>query len=73
MFGSDSVSEIGVHCLILAVQPVDRQYSAGDALDQGFPNWGSRPLKGSRNDLQGSQRVYQLLQERVKLVSLSNS
>ena len=33
MFGSDSVSEIGVHSLILAVQSVDRQYSAGDTLD----------------------------------------
>ena len=26
---------------------------------QGFRNWGSRPLRGSRNDVQGSQRVYQ--------------
>ena len=26
---------------------------------QGFPNWGSRPLAGSRNELQGSQNVYQ--------------
>ena len=33
MFGLDSVSEIGVHCLILAVQSVDSQYSAGDTLD----------------------------------------
>ena len=33
MFGSDSVSEIGVHCLTLAVQSVDSQYSAGDTLD----------------------------------------
>ena len=35
MFGWDSVSEIGVHCLTLAVQSVDTQYSAGDTLD----NW----------------------------------
>ena len=33
MFGSDSVSEIGFHFLILAVQLVDRQYSAEDTLD----------------------------------------
>ena len=33
MFGSDSVSKIGVHCLTLAVQSVDSQYSAGDTLD----------------------------------------
>ena len=33
MFGSDSVSEIEVHCLILEVQAVDSQYSAGDTLD----------------------------------------
>ena len=33
MFGSDSESEIGVHCLILAVQSVDRQHSSGDTLD----------------------------------------
>ena len=33
MFGSDSVSEIGVHCFILVVQSVDSQYSAGDTLD----------------------------------------
>ena len=34
MFGLDSVSEIGVHCLILAVQSVDSRYSAGDTLDK---------------------------------------
>ena len=28
MFGLDSVSEIGVHFLILAVQSIDSQYSA---------------------------------------------
>ena len=33
MFGSNIVSEIGVNCLILAVQLVDRPYSAGDTLD----------------------------------------
>ena len=33
MFGSDSMSKIGVHCLILAVQSIDNQYSAGDTLD----------------------------------------
>ena len=36
MFESDSMSEIGVHCLILAVRSVDRQYSAGDTLDNGL-------------------------------------
>ena len=33
MLGSGSVSEIGVHCLILAVQSVDSQNSAGDTQD----------------------------------------
>ena len=28
-------------------------------LVQGFPNWGLRPLVGSRNNVQESQRVYQ--------------
>ena len=31
----------------------------GRSLDQGFLNWGLRPLGGSRNDVEGSQRVYQ--------------
>ena len=35
MFGSISVSEIGVYCLILAVPSLDNQYSAGDTLN----NW----------------------------------
>ena len=37
-------------------------------LNQGFPNWGSRPPKGSRNDLQGSQRELLVLQGSVKFV-----
>ena len=47
---------------ILIVQRVQNPLSAPAicyALMQGFPNWGSRPLGGSRNDVQGLQRVYQ--------------
>ena len=34
----------------------------------GLPELGSRTPKGSRNDLQGAQRVYHFLQESVKFV-----
>ena len=47
---------------------VTHSYTTRNAVSQGFPNWGSRPPKGLRNDLQGLQRVYQFLQERLKLV-----
>ena len=28
-------------------------------INQGFPNWGSQPLAGLHNKLQGEQKVYQ--------------
>ena len=48
---------VGILSKLKNYLPTHALFKLHYTLVQGFPNWGSRPPKGSRNDLQGSQRV----------------